>query len=52
LHTLRHTAATLAFRRGANAKQVQRFLGHHCASFALDDELLLADAHLRGRPNP
>jgi integrase len=36
LHTLRHTAATLAFRDGWNAKQVQRLLGHHSAAFTLD----------------
>jgi integrase len=36
LHTLRHTAATLAFANGWNAKQVQRLLGHHSASFTLD----------------
>ena len=29
LHTLRHTAATILFRRGWNAVQVQKFLGHH-----------------------
>lgn len=28
LHTLRHTCATLAFRSGWNAKQVQMLLGH------------------------
>jgi integrase len=35
-HTLRHTCASLLFARGANAKQVQRWLGHHSASFTLD----------------
>jgi len=34
-HTLRHTAASLLFARGANAVQVQRFLGHHSAAFTL-----------------
>jgi integrase len=35
LHTLRHTAATLAFRSGWNAKQVQALLGHHSPGFTL-----------------
>jgi integrase len=34
-HTLRHTAATLLFRHGANAKQVQAWLGHHDPAFTL-----------------
>ena len=29
LHTLRHTCASLLFRSGWNAKQVQMVLGHH-----------------------
>jgi integrase len=35
LHTLRHTAATILFRGGWNAVQVQRFLGHHSPAFTL-----------------
>jgi integrase len=35
-HTFRHTAATMLFRRGLNAKQVQLWLGHHSAAFTLD----------------
>jgi integrase len=35
-HTLRHTCATLLFRHGLNAKQVQGWLGHHAASFTMD----------------
>jgi integrase len=35
-HTFRHTCATLLFKEGWNAKQVQRWLGHHRASFTLD----------------
>jgi len=35
-HTFRHTCATMLFRAGWNAVQVQRFLGHHKASFTLD----------------
>ncbi len=35
-HTFRHTCATVLFRRGWNAVQVQRWLGHHKPSFTLD----------------
>ena len=35
-HTLRHTCATMLFRHGLNAKQVQGWLGHHAASFTMD----------------
>jgi integrase len=35
LHTLRHSAATILFRSGWNAVQVQRFLGHHSPAFTL-----------------
>lgn len=35
LHTLRHTCATRLFRHGANAKQVQHWLGHHSPAFTL-----------------
>jgi integrase len=35
LHTLRHTAGTLAFRTGWNAVQVQKLLGHHSPAFTL-----------------
>jgi integrase len=34
-HTLRHTCATMLFRRGLNAKQVQVWLGHHSPAFTL-----------------
>jgi integrase len=34
-HTLRHTCASLLFARGANAVQVQNWLGHHSAAFTL-----------------
>jgi integrase len=34
-HTLRHTCATMLFRHGANAKQVQVWLGHHSPAFTL-----------------
>jgi integrase len=34
-HTLRHTCATMLFRHGLNAKQVQVWLGHHSPAFTL-----------------
>jgi integrase len=34
-HTFRHTCATILFRRGFNAKQVQMWLGHHSPAFTL-----------------
>jgi len=34
-HTLRHTCATMLFRNGVNAKQVQMWLGHHSPAFTL-----------------
>ncbi|MBA3364698.1 MAG: site-specific integrase [Actinobacteria bacterium] len=34
-HSLRHTAGTIRFRNGWNAKQVQLFLGHHDPAFTL-----------------
>lgn len=35
-HTFRHTCATMLFRHGLNAKQVQMWLGHHSPAFTLD----------------
>jgi len=35
LHTLRHTCASMLFRSGWNAKQVQMMLGHHSPAFTL-----------------
>jgi integrase len=35
LHTLCHTCATMLFRNGLNAKQVQAWLGHHSPAFTL-----------------
>lgn len=35
LHTLRHTCASMLFRGGWNAKQVQIVLGHHSPAFTL-----------------
>jgi integrase len=34
-HTFRHTCATMLFRHGMNAKQVQVWLGHHSPAFTL-----------------
>jgi integrase len=34
-HTFRHTSATMLFRHGLNAKQVQMWLGHHSPAFTL-----------------
>jgi integrase len=43
-HTLRHTCATILFRRGLNAKQVQGWMGHHSPAFTLSVYVhLLAD---------
>jgi integrase len=35
-HTFRHTCATILFRHGLNAKQVQMWLGHHSPAFTLE----------------
>jgi integrase len=35
VHTLRHTCASILFRSGWNAKQVQMVLGHHSPAFTL-----------------
>lgn len=43
-HTFRHTCATMLFRHGLNAKQVQMWLGHHSPAFTLSVYVhLLAD---------
>ena len=34
-HTFRHTCASMLFRHGLNAKQVQMWLGHHSPAFTL-----------------
>jgi integrase len=34
-HAFRHTCASMLFERGANAVQVQRWLGHHSPAFTL-----------------
>ena len=35
-HTFRHTVASRLFAEGRNVVRVQRWLGHHSASFTLD----------------
>jgi integrase len=35
-HVLRHTAASIMFENGLDAKAVQTILGHHAASFTID----------------
>lgn len=42
-HTFRHTCASMLFRAGWNAAQVQRHLGHHKASFTLDTYIHLLE---------
>jgi Phage integrase family len=42
-HSFRHTCATILFRKGWNAVQVQRWLGHHKPSFTLDRYVHLLD---------
>lgn len=42
-HTFRHTCASLLFHRGANAVQVQRWLGHHSPAFTLSTYVHLLD---------
>jgi integrase len=46
LHDLRHTAASLAISAGANAKVVQRMLGHASAAMTLDTYADLFDDDL------
>jgi integrase len=43
-HTFRHTCASMLFERGANAVQVQRWLGHHSAAFTLVTYVHLLDS--------
>lgn len=44
--SFRHTCAAILFERGLNVKQVQRWLGHHSASFTLDTYNHLLDEGL------
>ena len=52
-HTFRHTVASRLFAEGRNVVQVQRWLGHHSASFTLDTyvHLLEADVGLPLEPS-
>jgi integrase len=43
LKTFRHTCATILFRRGWNAAQVQRWCGHHSPAFTLATYVHLLD---------
>ena len=45
-HELRHTAASLAIKAGANVKAVQRMLGHASAALPLDRDADLFDDDL------
>ena len=45
-HTFRHTCASCLFRSGWNAVQVQKFLGHHKASFTLDTYIHLLEVDI------
>ena len=42
-HSFRHSCASILFRQGWNAVQVQRWLGHHKPSFTLDTYISLLD---------
>jgi len=48
-HTFRHTCASMLFARGRNAKQVQRWLGHHSPAYTLATYVHLLDDEL-GEP--
>jgi integrase len=45
-HTFRHTVASRMFAAGRNVVQVQRWLGHHAASFTLDTYVYLLSDEL------
>jgi integrase len=45
-HTFRHTCASMLFARGRNAKQVQRWLGHHSPAYTLATYVHLLDDEL------
>lgn len=47
IHDLRHTAASVAIRSGANVKALQRMLGHESATMTLDVYAGLWDDDLR-----
>jgi integrase len=45
-HTLRHTCAALLIDAGASPLRLQRWMGHHCAAFTLDNYGHLIDDSL------
>ncbi len=45
-HTFRHTCASMLFEARPQRQQVQRWLGHHAASFTLDTYIHLLSAEL------
>jgi integrase len=49
-HGFRHTSATTLFRAGANAKQVQAWLGHHSPAFTLATYVHLLEEDLPDPP--
>jgi integrase len=49
-HTFRHTVASRMFAEGRNAKQVQKWLGHHSAAFTLNTYVHLCDDDDLGGP--
>lgn len=51
-HTFRHTIASRLFAEGRNVVQVQRWLGHHSASFTLDTYVHLLDDELCAPARP
>lgn len=50
-HTFRHTCASELFGRNWNAKQVQKWLGHHKASYTIDTYVHLLDDDLPEPPD-
>ncbi len=51
-HTFRHTVASRLFAEGRNVVQVQRWLGHHSASFTLDTYVHLLENDLGAPLHP
>lgn len=47
-HSFRHSCASILFRRGLNAKQVQAWLGHHSPAFTLATYIHLVSDDLPG----
>lgn len=51
LHGFRHTCATMLFREGRNAKQVQTGLGHHSPAFTSETYVHLLPEDLPEPPS-